>query len=144
MSNTVVGIDCDGTIFKHEYPQLGEPIPGAMEWMRKFIEAGAKLVLFTMRDKKTMIEGFVQDSLAEPIAECRKHGVEFWGVNENPTQKEWTHSPKCWANIYIDDHGVCTPLIGDGRGRQYVDWSIVGPAAMQIIEARKRRGDING
>lgn len=135
MVTTAIAIDFDGTIAKHEYPGIGEPVPGAFEWLRKFEEAGAKLILYTMRADNTY--------LAEAVAFCKEHGIKFWGLNTNPTQLEWTNSPKCWANIFIDDHGVCVPLVDDGHYRKFVDWSTVGSAAMKIIEERKRRDHVN-
>lgn len=135
MAETVIAIDFDGTIAKHEYPDIGNPVPGAFEWMLRFQEVGAKLILYTMRSDVY---------LTDAIVFCSKHGIKFWGINVNPEQKDWTQSPKCWANIYIDDHGVSTPLVGDGKGRKWVDWSIVGPQAMKIIEERKNRGSVNG
>ena len=42
-------IDFDGTIADHRFPEIGPPVPGALEWMAKFQEAGARLILFTMR-----------------------------------------------------------------------------------------------
>jgi len=46
----IIAIDFDGTIVDHRYPDVGEPCPGSFEWMRKFQAAGAKLILWTMRD----------------------------------------------------------------------------------------------
>lgn len=51
------------------------------------------------------------------------------GINENPKQKEWTSSPKIYANIYIDDTALGTPLKYDEDSmvsRPYVDWDIMG------------------
>ena len=44
-----IAIDFDGTIVDHRFPEIGKPVPGAFEWMKKFKEAGAKLILWTMR-----------------------------------------------------------------------------------------------
>jgi hypothetical protein len=47
-------------------------------------------------------------------------------VGENPTQKEWTSSPKCYAHIYIDDAALGCPLVkGENGERDYVDWTAV-------------------
>jgi len=39
----------------------------------------------------------------------------------NPTQDRWTDSPKCYANIFIDDAALGCPLI-ETDGRSVVDW----------------------
>lgn len=123
-----IAIDFDGTIVENRYPSLGSPVPGAFEWMKKFQEAGAKLILYTMRDGKT---------LDDAVKLCKENGIEFWGVNKNHDQDEWTSSPKVWAHVYIDDHGFNCPLIIFSNKRSYVDWDIVGPEVMKIINAMR-------
>lgn len=117
----ILAIDCDGTIFKHRYPRLGEPIPGALDWLKRYQALGAKLILLTMRSDK---------ELDDAVKACGEHGVEFWGRNENPEQKRWTNSPKVYAHRYIDDAAVGCPVLPDGD-RVMVDWSLVGP----LVEA---------
>lgn len=130
MNPVVIAIDCDGTIMEHRYPNLGPPVPGAFEWMKKFQDSGAKLILYTMRSDKELFEA---------VKYCKDFGITFWGININPEQKEWTSSPKTWAHIYIDDHGVFCPLLQpDITRRAYVDWSKVGPEVMQQITERLR------
>jgi hypothetical protein len=131
-----VAIDFDGTIVDHRYPDIGSPVPGAIEWMKKFQEAGAQLILWTMRsgdrDDGT-------DPLAEAVEYCRSNGVEFFGVNRNPTQAKWTRSPKAYAHCYIDDAAIECPLRDNPRmgGRPYVNWDIVGPRVLEMIERIK-------
>lgn len=56
----------------------------------------------------------------------KKHDIPLFGVNENPTQKDWTSSPKPYAHIYIDDAALGVPLKHDSLSeRPYVDWDIV-------------------
>lgn len=126
---TIIAIDFDGTIVDHRYPDIGAAVPGAISYLKQFQEAGAKLILWTMRSGQT---------LHEAIAYCKGNGVEFWGINENPDQKEWTESPKAYAQIYIDDAAFGCPLRENPRagGRPYVDWDIVGPKVLEIINIR--------
>ncbi|MBL4903373.1 MAG: hypothetical protein JKY62_12090, partial [Desulfocapsa sp.] len=42
-------IDFDGTVVDHRYPYVGDPVPLAVDWLQRFVELGAKLILFTMR-----------------------------------------------------------------------------------------------
>lgn len=124
-----IAIDFDGTIVEHQYPDIGPEAPGAIEWMKRFIEAGARLILFTMRSG---------DTLYEAVEFCQRAGVTFFGVNENPNQIIWTISPKPYAQVYIDDHGVGIPLRASMTvERQCVDWSRVGPFVMEEINKRK-------
>lgn len=124
--NFAIAVDFDGTIAQH---YTMKPVPGAFKWMKKFQKAGAQLILYTMRDRRQLLEA---------IEFCSLHGIFFDGHNRNP-QQGWTTSPKCYAQVHIDDAGVCVPLIEPEQGRAYVDWKLVGPAAMKKIKAHKRR-----
>ena len=42
-------VDFDGTIVDHKYPEIGEPVPHAIKWLKRFNQQGANLILFTMR-----------------------------------------------------------------------------------------------
>lgn len=137
MRRTRIAIDFDGTIADHRYPDIGNEVPGAFYWMKKFQEAGADLILYTMRADDHM-QG---NLLTYAVQYCRSRGVEFYGLNTCPDQKSWTLSPKAHAQVFIDDHGACIPLVSNPRGRPYVDWSKVGPAVMHIIEERNDDGN---
>lgn len=131
----IIGVDFDGTIAKHEYPRIGDPVPGAFKWLRVFQQAQAALILWTMRsDSKE--SGPV---LTEAVEFCAAAGIKFVGHNHNPWQASWTSSPKIHADIYVDDAALGCPLIYPKASlfvpspRPYVDWEAVGPQVMQII-----------
>ena len=49
--------------------------------------------------------------------------IPLYGIQENPTQKNWTTSPKAYGEIYIDGAALGAPLIYPGNGeKHYVDW----------------------
>lgn len=140
----IIAIDFDGTIAEHRFPDIGRSVPGAIEWMREFQEAGAKLILFTMRSDLRADGmgpegvGPDHDYLRDAVEFCREWGIEFWGVNENPDQGSWTSSPKPYAHVYIDDAAFGCPLRPAFQSsRPMVDWSIVGPAVLEMIKAKK-------
>lgn len=112
-----IAIDFDGTCVTHEYPKIGRPI-GAVEVLKKLIEEGHNLVLFTMRSGK---------ELEEAVNWLNEQGVSLYGINTNPEQHSWTKSPKAYAQLYIDDAALGCPLIHpkDLMQRPYVDWSEV-------------------
>lgn len=139
----ILAIDFDGTIAHHNYPDLGRPVLGAFRWLRKFQAAGARLILFTMRSD-TEQGG---PTLTDAVEFCRKHGVEFWGVNENPEQKSWTTSPKVLAHRYVDDAAAGCPLLPGDHNRSVVDWDLIGPILLEEVElfyAATHKGDIGG
>jgi len=136
----IICVDFDGTIVVHEFPEIGPPVSGAFEWMKMWQEAGAKLILWTMRsDGRTGPGCENAPVLTEAVEFCRRNGVEFHAVNENPTQASWTQSPKVYANLYVDDAAYGCPLRGSGKagGRPVVDWSVVGPEVLAMILAWK-------
>lgn len=126
-----IAVDFDGTIVEHDYPRIGAPVPGAIEWLKRFQRAGAGLILWTMRcDNRP--DG--SHPLREAVEYCRQAGVEFFACNCNPTQGKWTQSPKAYAHVYIDDAAIGCPLIEPDGRRPYADWSVIGPRVMEIIE----------
>jgi len=123
-------VDFDGTIVDHAFPEIGEPAPGSIHWLRRFSELGAKIILFTMRSDGQQSG----DVLNAAVVFLQNNGVSLFGINRNPTQDEWTTSPKAYGHIYIDDAAFGCPLIRpQGFARPCVDWSKVGPAIEKIL-----------
>lgn len=121
----IICVDFDGTVVDHKFPAIGEPVPDAINWLKRLHYNGAKLILYTMRSDG-MREG---DLLAEAVQYLEKNGVELYDVNCNPGQKEWTSSPKVYGHVYVDDAAFGCPTIHpESFNRPCVDWNIVGPA----------------
>jgi hypothetical protein len=87
----ILSIDYDGTLVEHRFPAIGPEVPDAFKWLRAFQEAGIRLILSTMRS-----DGPEGPMLTNAVDFCRERGIEFWGVNVNPDQAEWTSSPKVY------------------------------------------------
>ena len=123
-------VDFDGTIVDHRFPEVGPPVPGAVDWMLKWQAAGAKLILFTMRSDGSRIG----DALSQAVEYLKQNGIELYGVNKNPTQVHWTSSPKAYGQLYIDDAAFGCPVIQpEGFQRPCVNWEIVGPGVLEKI-----------
>lgn len=118
-------VDFDGTICKHIFPRIGDEVPNAIKYLKRYQELGVKLILFTMRS---------DESLAEAVAWCKEKGLEFYGINRNPAQYSWTKSPKAYGNLYIDDAAVGCPIIIEEGGREYVDWDKMNAILMERID----------
>ncbi len=129
----VICVDFDGTIVDHQFPEIGEPVPGAIKWLKRLNSYGAKLILYTMRTDSRMFKTALSD--AEKF--LMDNGVELYAINENPSQKEWTDSPKVYANVYVDDLAFGCPLIHPkGFNRPCVDWEEVGPELERMCLSR--------
>lgn len=108
----IIGVDFDGTLTTHEYPNIGRCI-GAASTLLDLVEAGHKLILYTMRSGK---------ELDDAVEWCTSFNIPLYGVNNNPTQQEWTSSCKVYCHCYIDDAGIGIPLVRPNNERPYVDW----------------------
>ena len=115
-----IAVDFDGTCVTHEYPNVGKDI-GAVPVLKELVNLGHKLILFTMRDG---------EQLQDAINWFKDNDITLYSVGINPSQKFWTKSNKCYANLYIDDAALGCPLIypntKNEKGeddRPYVDWN---------------------
>ena len=133
-------IDFDGTCVTHEFPNVGKDI-GAAPVLKKLVEAGHNLILFTMRS--SLKEGTAKkgslgydnpkkitlktDVLHDAVRWFNKNKLPLYGINSNPNQKDWTASPKAYGQLYIDDAALGCPLILDKDicKRPFVDWKSV-------------------
>lgn len=114
MAQKIIAVDFDGTIVTHMYPEIGMPVNHAFIVLKKLLEQDVKLILWTMRSGAR---------LDEAIQFCADNGVQFWAVNTNPLQGEWTDSPKAYAQLYIDDAALGAPTLFDQTsGRLKMNW----------------------
>lgn len=114
----IIAIDFDSTMVKYKYPEVGEPIEDAIETVERLIEAGHRIILYTMRSGERLVQA---------VEYMEENEIELWGVNENPSQHHWNKpmSPKIFANLYIDDCSLGIPLEFEETGRPFVDWVAV-------------------
>lgn len=108
----IIAVDFDGTLVRHDFPRIGSEAPGAFDVLRRLQADGHKLILLTMRS-----DCRERNYLQEAVDFCAERGVRFWAVNNNPEQGSWTSSPKVYAQLYIDDLSLGSPM-DDG----VVDW----------------------
>ena len=111
----ILNIDFDGTVVTHEYPRVGKDI-GAVPVLKRLVENGHQLILFTMRGNNSYLK--------EAVEWFKKNDIPLYGINTNPTQIGWTDSPKSHANFIIDDTALGTPLLFNWSFslNTYVDW----------------------
>lgn len=129
----IIAIDFDGTCVTHEFPKVGKDI-GAVPVLKKLVEKGHQLILFTMRsdvvnptgeDNELHLES--GDYLTDAVNWFKENGIELYGIQTNPTQHTWTTSPKAYAQLYIDDAALGAPLIinADLSDRPFVNWGVI-------------------
>lgn len=95
-----IAIDFDGTIVTHKYPRIGEEIEGAVEYIKKLLIDGHRLILWTVREREL---------LDEALAWCEERGLVFYAVNSNypeETTEDKYYSRKLQADLFIDDRSL--------------------------------------
>lgn len=107
----VIGVDFDGTVVEHMYPEIGLEAPGALRVLTRLQDAGHRLVLWTMRSG---------EELQAATDYLQGNGINLFGVNRNPEQDTWTQSPKAYCQLYIDDAALGCPTRAAIRSRRPV------------------------
>lgn len=97
----IIAIDFDGTIVEHAYPDIGKPIPFAIETLLQMQKDGHKLILWTVRRGRL---------LQDAIDYCAQRGLYFYAENENyrGEDKELGEdiSRKLGVELFIDDRNL--------------------------------------
>jgi hydroxymethylpyrimidine pyrophosphatase-like HAD family hydrolase len=98
----IVGVDFDGTlaITRGTYPRIQGPIQEIIDYVKSEQEAGAYLILITMRE---------YDELRQAVEWCKEQGLRFDAVNDNlPQMKEFfgNNPRKIFCNEYLDDTNI--------------------------------------
>lgn len=109
----IIAIDFDGTIVTHEYPNIGTLAPMAKEVINELVAAGHKLFLWSMRSG---------EKLDEALIFLEDEGINIKVGNRSPAQ--FSESPKQYAQLYIDDAAIGTPMI-KFNGSWVVNWSAI-------------------
>jgi len=97
----IIAVDFDGTIVEHAYPQIGKPIPFAVEALKRLQQEGHQLILWTVREGEL---------LQQAMDYCKERGVELYAVNTNFPDESLIHdgntARKLTADLFIDDHNL--------------------------------------
>src|SRR5882672_9546386 len=134
MKNIDIAIDFDGTCVTHAFPEVGKDI-GAIPVLKRLVNAGHRLILYTMRSNcagntgasieyPQVLNGPFLDDAVEWF---KRNEISLHAIQTNPQQSHWTTSPKCYAQLYIDDAALGIPLIDDAEisERPFIDWNKV-------------------
>jgi hypothetical protein len=98
----------------HDYPRIGKDI-GAVPVLKELIKNKHQLILFTMRSGK---------KLDDAVNWFKENEIPLFGIQTNPTQHEWTDSPKAYGQLILDDAAAFAPLKFDPEysNRPFIDW----------------------
>ena len=135
LTNIKIAVDFDGTIVDHEYPAIGKEKLFAFITLKELQKRGALLIMWTFREGK---------ELQEAVDYCSQNGIEFYAVNRNYPEEQWTDGTprKINVDIFIDDKNVGS-FPGWGEVLNMIDpWSDREEQAMR--EIKKRRFNLFG
>lgn len=118
-----IAIDFDGTVVTNEnFPSIGKDI-GATLVLKKLVENGHRLVLWTVRSGKY---------LDPAVKWFSDNGINLHGVNKIKKELNFD-SPKLNADLFIDDKALNIPLIYPEEGKPYVNW-------LEVSKILKKQG----
>jgi hypothetical protein len=100
-SYKIIAVDFDGTLCENLYPDIGEPNEEMIEYIKDRQKNGDKVILWTCRVGKTLIEA---------LDWCADRGLIFDAANANLSDMIMEFrgdTRKIFADEYIDDR-MCT------------------------------------
>lgn len=103
-NRVVLAIDFDGTICEAFYPEVGEEMEGAKEYINRLYDEGYVVIINTCR---TDGEEFKARSMAECFLKAR--GIKYHLINENYSPLIDLYGIDCRkisADVYVDDRGL--------------------------------------
>ena len=93
-------IDFDGVISNYKgYKGWGvfePPVDGTIEYMNRLKADGWRIIIFTCRNETKLIQDY-----------CEQHCIPVDEINRNSTQHPNTNMGKPYADVYLDDRGMC-------------------------------------
>lgn len=135
----IIAVDFDGTIVEHRYPEIGKPIPFAIETLLQIQKDNHVLLMWTVR------EG---DLLQEAVDYCAERGLRFFAANENyPGENRTKAARKLNADMFIDDRnlgglpdwGVIYHAIKATEKKQDALQVLAGKTTVPEVQKRKKR-----
>lgn len=116
-------IDFDGTVVSHEFPLVGKDI-GAVPVLKKLVAKKHRLILFTMRSNLGVGKYKGANLLDQAVQWFADRDIPLYGIQTNPTQSQWTESPKAYGQLIIDDTALGIPLnyVPTFTPKPFVDW----------------------
>ena len=97
---TIYAVDFDGVLCENAWPDIGDPLPYNIRFIKGVRDLGNRVILWTCR---------TGELLADAVEWCRRLGLEFDEVNENipeVIEQYGGDARKIFADYYIDDKAV--------------------------------------
>lgn len=95
----VIAVDLDGTLCVNKFPEVGKPLPGVVERMRRLKQLGCYIIIHTAR-----INPLYNDTFGEQVGKIHCALAEY-GI---PYDEIWMEEGKPLACHMIDDKAFRT------------------------------------
>lgn len=137
IESKIIAVDFDDTVVKQpigsKYPDVGPTIPEAVTVLKKLVDAGHRIIVWTVRDES-------QDGILKAVLWYHQNNIPLYGINARPFEESEqdsknmrnSKSPKVRANLYIDDAAAGCPLIQEEGWRPFVDWKEIEKFLIKI------------
>lgn len=100
----IIAVDFDGILCEDKFPDIGKPKTMVIEAVKKLIDQGHEVVLWTSRTDR---------ELDKAVIWCQRMGLNFCSINENAPSNVQQYKDKypngtrkVYADVYIDDHNI--------------------------------------
>ncbi len=97
----IIAVDFDGTLVEHAYPQIGKPVPFAIEALKRLQREEHQIILWSVREGQL---------LQDAVNYCHERGLDFYAVNSNFPDEQGIHdgmtARKLTADLFIDDRNL--------------------------------------
>jgi hydroxymethylpyrimidine pyrophosphatase-like HAD family hydrolase len=100
MKSLVLAVDFDGTVVEDRFPEIGKPLPFAIDTLKRLHADGHRIVLWTFRHGRP---------LRNAVEFLESQGVQLYAVNQSfPEESEQLdgYSRKIHADWFIDDRNI--------------------------------------
>lgn len=103
MNKLLIGLDYDGTVVHHAFPEVGEFQEDAVRVLKRITDAGHKLILWTCREDTK--HGW---HLSDAVNKLMDAGIPLRSVNENHPDDYYFDFPtrKLNCDLFLDDRVV--------------------------------------
>ena len=121
MKQFTIAVDFDGTCVHDAFPHVGADMFGAELALKRLVEDGHRIILWTCREHTAYLT--VPDTLQLAIDWFTKKGITLYAINGNPdmTMQGFPLCRKCHCDILIDDKSLFIPRCNNGD----LDWHTI-------------------
>jgi hypothetical protein len=114
-----IAVDFDGTLSYYEkgmFPELGEPIPAMLERVKKWVEEGQTVKIFTARVDDRLIDDVYAPYDNTPYFESQKQrlAIKNWCIKHIGVPLEVTNCKDQHMYLLFDDRAVA---VSENEGR---------------------------